>query len=173
MIGYIFRRPSFWAFCLVLTVTLSFVDIIWAQQEKPATTSKPVVAETDGEIPGVSVQITELRRLDNDTINLKLIMTNDSDKEFRFGDGIFADRDYPKDNWTIGGIHLLDSTGKKKYLVVRDSEGNCVCSHVAAPIPAHSRMNLWAKFPAPPENVRKIGIIIPHFQPLDDVTIQD
>jgi hypothetical protein len=34
-----------------------------------------------------------------------------------------------------------------------------------------SRLNLWAKFPAPPEDVKKISITIPHFAPLDDAPI--
>lgn len=29
---------------------------------------------------------------------------------------------------SVDGIHLIESVGKKKYFVVRDSDGACVCS---------------------------------------------
>ena len=33
------------------------------------------------------------------------------------------------------------------------------------------RVNLWSKFPAPPEDVQKISVVVPHFGPMDDVPI--
>jgi hypothetical protein len=30
---------------------------------------------------------------------------------------------------------------------------------------------LWAKFHAPPDGVQKIGVVVPHFIPTDDVPI--
>src|SRR5436309_1574504 len=46
-----------------------------------------------------------------------------------------------------------------------------------APAPAtpdaapSARLSLWAKYPAPPDNVAKISVIIPHFAPMDDVPL--
>jgi hypothetical protein len=61
--------------------------------------------------------------------------------------------------------------GKKKYFVVRDTENHCLCSRGVNDIDVKSRANLWAKFPAPPDDVQKIGVVIAHFSPLDDVPI--
>jgi hypothetical protein len=36
---------------------------------------------------------------------------------------------------------------------------------------AKSSSNFWARFPAPPDNVVKIGVVVPHFVPLDDVPL--
>ena len=71
----------------------------------------------------------------------------------------------------VGAVQLVDPVGKKKYFVARDAEGKCVCSRGIPDVAPHSRLSLWAKFPAPPDDVQKISIVIPHFQPLDDVTI--
>jgi hypothetical protein len=38
-------------------------------------------------------------------------------------------------------------------------------------IAAHTSVVLWAKFPAPPDSVTKIGVVMPHFVPMDDVPI--
>ena len=68
-------------------------------------------------------------------------------------------------------MQLVDPVGKKKYFVARDADGKCVCSVHIPDVAPHSRLSLWAKFPAPPDDVQKISIVIPHFQPLDDVPI--
>ena len=71
----------------------------------------------------------------------------------------------------IGGIHLIDAANEKKYFVVRDAAGVCVCSRDIANIAAGSQSVLWAKFPAPPDDVQKITVEIPHFPPFEDVPI--
>ena len=72
---------------------------------------------------------------------------------------------------TISGIHLIDAANKKKYFVVRDTDKACVCSSNIANIAAGSQSVLWAKFPAPPDDVQKITVEIPHFPPFEDVPI--
>jgi hypothetical protein len=45
-----------------------------------------------------------------------------------------------------------------------------VCGTITT-LRAKTSRNLWAKFPAPPDNVEKISVVIPKFLPLDDVPI--
>jgi hypothetical protein len=65
----------------------------------------------------------------------------------------------------------VDSAGKKKYFVVRDTENHCLCSRDVKDLSPGARTNLWAKFPAPPDDVQKISVVIPHFGPIDDAPI--
>jgi hypothetical protein len=140
-------------------------------QPKVGPAPSAVIATADGESPGVRVEVTELKRVSGGTINLKFVMINDSDKKVDFGYS-FVDRGHDVvDFKSIGGVHLIDAAGKKKYFVVRDSEKKCVCSQNLKDLQPKSRMNLWAKFPAPPDNVEKISVVIPHFMPMDDVPI--
>jgi len=69
------------------------------------------------------------------------------------------------------GVYLLELAGKNKYEVVRDADKHCICSHDIPVVKAKSSLNLWAKFPAPPDGVEKIGVVVPHFIPMDDVPI--
>jgi hypothetical protein len=135
-----------------------------------AAPSSAAIASADGEQPGRKVEVTELKRLSGGTISLKFTMINDANDEIVFN-GDYAEANHSKDFGSIGGVSLEDPVGKKKYLVVRDSDGNCLCSRGIPNIAKKSRLNLWAKFPAPPEDVKKISISIPHFAPMDDAPI--
>jgi hypothetical protein len=139
-----------------------------AAAPQPAT--KNAIASADGEKSGVRLDVTELKRGSGGTVNLKFVIVNDSAERFGFGyDFVEKGSDYGD----IGGVHLLDPEGKKKYFVARDTEGNCVCSRNLKDLEKGSSINLWAKFPAPPPEVKKISVVVPHFSPLDDLPISD
>ena len=131
----------------------------------------PALAITEGEVQGLKAEINELKRTGGDTVTLKFSITNGSAKAVDFGyDFAEKGRDVPDYN-TVGGVHLIDAEGKKKYFVVRDAEGQCACSRDLRAVKPGSRSQLWAKFPAPPETVQKISIVVPHFMPVEDVPI--
>ena len=140
-----------------------------AQPTPQAAASKPALATSDGETPGARVEIQELKRVSGGTVMLRFTMINDGDKTLNVGYDFGAGS--TSDIGTVAGVHLIEPVGKKKYLVVRDSENKCDCSRGVKDIAAKSRANLWARFPTPPDNVEKIGIVIPHFSPMDDVPI--
>jgi hypothetical protein len=137
----------------------------------PAPASSSTIATSDGESPGTRVEVTELRRGSGGVLSLKFAMINDSDKSIGFGYHFGSPDNEILDFNSVGGVTLVDPVAKKKYFVVRDTEKKCVCSSGLHDVIKGSRLNLWAKFPAPPEDVSKIGIVIPHFAPMDDVPI--
>ena len=131
-----------------------------------------VIASTESDQGGVRIDITELKRASGGNVNLKFVITDTSDKYFQTSGYRLADQEVNSDYRAVSGIHLVDPVNKKKYFVVRDADKNCLCSQDIAEIKGGgSRATLWAKFPAPPPEVQKITIQIPHFQPIDDVTI--
>jgi hypothetical protein len=123
------------------------------------------IATTEGETPGERLEVQELK-LAAGALTLRFSVTNDSDKDSRILGNISS-----AEAWTADGVYLVDGIGKKKYLVVRDAENHCVCSRGLPTLNAKSSANLWAKFPPPPDSVQKIGIVVPHFIPMDDVPI--
>jgi hypothetical protein len=130
----------------------------------PATAGP--VASTDGEASGVRLDVQDLK-VANGVATLRFTVVNDAEKGYR---PELQDRD-GGEGWSVDGVYLVDAANKKKYLVVRDSEKHCLCSRSLSDFPAKSSLNLWAKFPAPPDSVQKIGVVVPHFIPLDDVPI--
>lgn len=142
-----------------------------APSSAPATPAAEAVATADGEEPGVSLVVKELKRGSGGIVSLKFVMTNGSSKRLGFGYA-FADPDKQvADFGSVGGVQLIDPVGKKKYFVARDAEGKCICSRGLKDVAAGSSVNAWAKFPAPPDDVQKISVIVPHFSPMDDVPI--
>ena len=137
----------------------------------PGASSAAIIATADGEKSGTRVEVTELKRSSDNTVTLRFAMVNESPDRVGFSYD-YVDNDHRiKDFDGIGGVTLVDGVGKKKYFVVRDTEDNCLCSRNLRDVPQNARVNLWAKFPAPPDDVQKISIVIPHFGPMDDVPI--
>jgi hypothetical protein len=134
-------------------------------------TSTPAVAQqlqAEGSAPGVRIVVQELRRDESNSVTLRFQLINDSDKAYTPG---CAFREAPgRACGEIGGVHLIDNTNKKKYLVVRDAAGKCACATVHR-VDKGGRLNLWAKFAAPPANVEKITVVVPEYQPIDGVPI--
>lgn len=142
-----------------------------APAAQPQSAPPAVLASTDGENPGVRVEVTELKRTGEGVVTLKFTLINDSNEAFGFsydmGDPGMSTIDFN----TIGGTHLIDNAGKKKYQVIRDASNKCVCSSGLDSVEPQSRMTLWARFPAPPAEVEKLSIMIPHFIPMDGVSL--
>ena len=137
----------------------------------PAAAPGAIIASTDSEWPGVTLNVTELKRGSGGTVMMKFNVVNGSEKEvdagYNFGDTSQSATDYN----SVGGVHLIDPVGKKKYFVVRDADNKCVCSREAQGIKPGGRANWWAKFPAPPPDVQRVTVIVPHFIPMDDVPV--
>lgn len=147
-----------------------------SQADLPASTSasassaRPALATADGEKPGVRVEVQELKRTSGDTLSLKFALINDSTESFDFGYALI-EQGKTDDYNSISGVNLIEGVGKKKYFVVRDTEGACLCSRGLSSVTSKSRVNLWAKFPAPPADVSMITVVVPHFTPMEDVSI--
>jgi hypothetical protein len=130
------------------------------------------IAGADGEISGAHIDITELKRTSGGNVNLKFVISYNGPKEFPMAGHFLGDGSVSKDSYRgVSGIHLVDPVNKKKYFVVTDSEKNCLCSKEVGDIRPGERTAMWAKFPAPPPDVTKVTIEVPHFQPMDDVPI--
>lgn len=131
-------------------------------------TTRPV-AVLEGSKPGVRIEVLGLKRSEGGMLTLRLAFVNDSAGQIKNGD-------FPGEgaNEGFGDIVLVDYVNKKKYLIVTDSTGTCLCTtnSLSPPWPFDpGRKVLWAKFPAPPETVQRISILIGKEEPLDDVPI--
>ncbi len=131
-----------------------------------------VLATADSDTGDLRVEVTELKRGSGGTVSLKFTMINKSSTRVEVGGYKFADPKHQiPDHNSVGGVHLIDAAGRKKYLVVRDTNKQCVCSREIRRIEPGARLNLYVTFPAPPVEVQKVTVVIPHFSPMDDVTI--
>lgn len=128
------------------------------------------IASTEGEVPGLRLDVTELKRTSGGTLTLKFTVFNDTDKTL--STTTLGEPGAGQDYRSVGGVYLIDAAGMKKYLVVRDADNHCVCSRDIEDIDKGKFATMWAKFPAPPDDVQAMGIVIPHFIPIDDVPVE-
>jgi len=126
--------------------------------EQSAT--KPL-AVVDGDIGDLEVALLEVKRTSGGTLTVRWQYRNKGSRGMSVGTG----------REVAEGSYLLDQTNKKKYLVVRDAQNQPVGANHHADVRAGSTLGTWAKFPAPPETVERISVVVPHAPPFDDVPI--
>jgi len=126
------------------------------------------LATSEHESGSGKAEVLELKRIPGGMLMLRLAIVNTGRAPMSV---IQFDGPYGVDSSTFSGTNLIDSLNKKKYFVVRDGEMHCVCSQGLKDLQPGARMLVWARYPAPPEGVQKISVMIPHFLPLDDVAI--
>lgn len=158
----------------VMATVLGIYSLVGCSNKPAPTPTTPAAGSnalpsSQGEFPGITATIQEVRRSSN-TVTLKLAMSNQSKENFSvaysFGEGGSL-----TDFNSVAGIHLIDTVNKKSYLVMRDSNGACECSRNIGSIAPGSQSVVWAKFEAPPDDLQKITVAIPHFPPFEDVPI--
>jgi hypothetical protein len=120
------------------------------------------IATADGEQSGVRIDITELKRTSGDTVTMRFTLVNES------GETVNPYDLFESVQSDVRNVYLIDAAGRKKYLTIMDATNNCVCSGGLS----HSLDNgkstpLWARFPAPPAQVKEVSAIFPHFIPAD------
>lgn len=121
---------------------------------------------------GVKVEILALKRTSGDTVTLEFAMVNENDQEVRVVEKHFT----LVHRSDVGKITLVDFQNRKRYLVIRDADNNCLCTngdYSAHRLGPKIRKEFWMKFPAPPQHVTHISIDIPGALPLDDVLISE
>jgi hypothetical protein len=134
----------------------------------PAAASSSTPAPVDGDLPGMKIAVNEIKRTSS-TVTLKFTAYNTTSQPFGMT-GIFDGDQFHRFRH-LAGVHLIDGESKKKYFVVTDSDGKPLCSNEILDIAPSSQVVLWAKFPAPPNEIRKITVEVPHFIPFEDVAI--
>ncbi|MEU5811401.1 hypothetical protein [Streptomyces sp. NPDC047718] len=64
---------------------------------------------------------------------------------------------------SIAGVNLTDKTGKKRYYVLRDTDGRCLCTTGIALIERGATVPFFAQFPAPPASTSEVEFNLPTF----------
>ncbi|MEU3406195.1 hypothetical protein ABZ766_19955 [Streptomyces sp. NPDC006670] len=64
---------------------------------------------------------------------------------------------------SVAGATLVDKAGKKRYYVLRDTEGRCSCTVGITRIGPGESVPFFAQFPAPPVGTSEVDFGIPTF----------
>ncbi|MCX4805437.1 MULTISPECIES: hypothetical protein [unclassified Streptomyces] len=64
---------------------------------------------------------------------------------------------------SVAGATVVDKQGKKRYYVLRDTEGRCSCTIGITRIGPGESIPFFAQFPAPPTSATEVDFTIPTF----------
>ena len=140
-------------------------------EEPPAET----LATVEGQPPFASLEIVDLRRVD-DTVTLEFVMVaNDSASTSPVRDLFAAPVDQggtEERRISVSGVTLVDQVNRKRHLVLRDTDGACLCTRFEGYVDANLRYPHSAQFPAPPEDVEQMTVQVPTFPAIDNVPLR-
>ena len=122
------------------------------------------VKTIDGTEPGVRADILSLKRTEGGILTLRIAFANETGGEIK-------NKALPGGG-NVENFQLVDFLNKRKYSVMRTSDGACLCTSLN-PLTSSEpgKRILWAKFTAPPESVTRISLLLPEAEPLDDIPI--
>ncbi|WP_328968775.1 hypothetical protein [Streptomyces sp. NBC_00239] len=64
---------------------------------------------------------------------------------------------------SVAGATLVDKVGKKRYYVLRDTDGRCLCSTRLVALQPGKEIGVFMQFPAPPEGTNEVDFTLPTF----------
>lgn len=135
------------------------------------TPSAPEAAvyQTRGSMDGIVYTVKRLKRNGNGTLTLSLNIQGTQGKPVRTeAIGFNGYRPYRD-------FKLLDMVNKKRYSMLTDTSGNCLCSELTNEdlndLASGKSKDINIKFPLPPADLANITVELPHAEPIEDVPI--
>ncbi|MFI6862548.1 hypothetical protein ACIBKZ_22085 [Streptomyces sp. NPDC050421] len=64
---------------------------------------------------------------------------------------------------SVAGATLVDKVGKKRYYILRDTDGRCLCTTGLSAIQPGKSVSVFMQFPAPPETSTEVDFTLPTF----------
>ncbi|MCB5170076.1 DUF3426 domain-containing protein [Streptomyces bambusae] len=64
---------------------------------------------------------------------------------------------------SVAGATLVDQVGKKRYYILRDTDGRCLCTTGLTTFQPGKSQSFFMQFPAPPEGTNEVDFTLPTF----------
>ncbi|MGW6155639.1 hypothetical protein ACWFRM_21220 [Streptomyces sp. NPDC055144] len=134
---------------------------------RDAKESAPAESKSLAEVKsnGITVTVNSVTRDQGGFLNITGTVTNG-------GSGIWVASEWKSDETelqvnggSLAGASVVDQAGKKKYLVLRDTQGRCLCTKFEGGINQGQTVDWFAQFPAPPEGTTKVQLQVPTMPP--------
>ncbi|MGP3773976.1 hypothetical protein ACTWJ8_24480 [Streptomyces sp. SDT5-1] len=138
------------------------------QSSEPAT-NEPL-AEVKGE-GGITLTVTSAQRDAGGFVTVKGTVANGTGKAWVPVDWRGDERELMSNGGSIAGASLVDQKDKKKYLILRDTEGRCLCTRFTGGVRNGQTADWYAQFPAPPEGTSEVAFQVGSMPPAQlDIT---
>lgn len=137
-----------------------------------STGNQPADPNDDTLVP-LQLDVRGIERMPGDIVEVRFSITNTGgDATYELWSTL---SDPSSDSlYDVGGAALLDPPNDKRYLTLYDSDGTCLCTAEASQLAVGpgDKIDLYAQFPAPPDDVTEVTFTLPGFDPIDGLAIQ-
>ncbi|MDH6225290.1 hypothetical protein [Streptomyces sp. MJP52] len=125
-----------------------------AEAPEDPSTATPLAEVKSGDL---SLSVTSAVHDDGGFVTVSGTVTNNGGKFWTASDWMGDERELTKNGASLAGASLVDTKEKKKYLVLRDTSGRCLCTKFAdGGVEAGDTQEWYAQFPAPPEGSNEV-----------------
>ncbi|MFD4830382.1 hypothetical protein ACFWPV_11085 [Streptomyces uncialis] len=114
---------------------------------------------------GLTLIVTSAERGQGGFVTVQGKVQNGSGKPWSAGEWRGDESELAKNGGSIAGASLVDNAGKKKYFVLRDTEGRCLCTRFTGGIMSGDTTEWFAQFPSPPEGTTKVDFQVGSMPP--------
>ncbi|MDL5203552.1 hypothetical protein [Streptomyces sp. ALI-76-A] len=134
--------------------------------------SRPSTQEGESEAPlaelrgpdGLVLEITSAERDSGGFVTVNGILKNDGDKGVAIPASLSGNEtEIIRNGRSLGGATLVDSKGKKRYYVLRDTDGRPLTTTGFSTVKAGETVAVFMQFPAPPTDTTDVTFQLPAF----------
>jgi hypothetical protein len=105
----------------------------------------------------ITLTVTSAERDQGGFVTVSGTVTNNGGQFWIASNWRGDERELSRNGASLAGASLVDSKGKKKYLVLRDTQGRCLCTKFdGGGVNAGQSADWFAQFPAPPEGTADV-----------------
>ncbi|MCZ2526855.1 hypothetical protein [Streptomyces sp. HB2AG] len=133
------------------------------EETSEGTGSEEILAQVKG-ADGVVVTINSALRDSGGFITVSGQVENTGEKVFVASAWRGQETELQRNGASAAGAVLIDKQGKKKYFVLRDTDGGCLCT-TGLTVKVGQKVPIFAQFPAPPEDVTEVDFQLPTMPP--------
>lgn len=122
---------------------------------------------------GLTLQITSAKRDSGGFVTVNGNLRNDGAKDLVIPSALSGDEtEIIRNGRSLGGATLVDPKGKKRYYVLRDTDGRPLTTTGFSALKSGATLAVFMQFPAPPENTSEVDFQLPTF-PIATFKISD
>ncbi|MEU6442041.1 hypothetical protein [Streptomyces sp. NPDC047046] len=131
----------------------------------PSDESAQPIAE--GKSGDRSVVITSAIRGAGGYVTVSGTVTNNGSGSWLGADWQSDETELASNGGSLAGASLVDNAARKKYLVLRDTKGHCLCTKFDGRVRAGQTVDWFAQFPAPPASTKKVTFQVGSMPPAE------
>ncbi|MBD0745311.1 hypothetical protein BG418_27115 [Streptomyces sp. CBMA152] len=131
-----------------------------SQSNAPSTQNNEVLATVTGG-DGIEIVVNSAKRDTGGFVTVEGVVANNSSQGFTAPGWQGSEQELRDNGASMAGASLVDKTGKKRYLILRDTDGRCLCTRFPTGLTAGQKIPFYAQFPAPPANVTDVDFQLP------------